>query len=304
MNISRNNSDLSFDRELREVAVQRKIAGWLENVTFELLPTERKTLQSIEGLLPKNSKIYVVDLPDRELRDNIDFYGLVLDMGYIPVPHVAARFIPDRNYLSEFLGELNSIGLHELLLIGGGLNVQKGEFKTVMELLETGLFTDNGIDTFGIAGHPEEHPYAGDEDIRDSYRRKYEFFSEKGLNAYVMTQFTFSPTALLKMVELQKSLGVHFPVKAGSVGLCGFSSLIKYSVMCGIGNSLSVLKKEMGNVLNLTKSYKTEKFFRPLAEMVIEAESRNDFSYACLESLHVFTFGNLPKTLEYLNNFR
>ena len=45
-----------------------------------------------------------------------------------------------------------------VLVIGGGLEKEAGEFASTMELLETGVFQRHGITHMGIAGHPEGSP--------------------------------------------------------------------------------------------------------------------------------------------------
>ena len=53
---------------------------------------------------------------------------------------------------------VNEARVTDVLVIGGGLEKEAGEFASTMELLETGVFQRNGVTHMGIAGHPEGSP--------------------------------------------------------------------------------------------------------------------------------------------------
>ena len=270
----------------------------LADVSYEMTPAETKNTEKLNGLLPAGSRIYVVHLPNTDLTKTTKSYENALRAGYLPVPHLAARFVPDEATLRTFLGNLQSLGLDEILLLGGGLKEQRGPYRTVMDLLHTGLFEEYGIRSFAVAGHPEPHPYASDEEILRAYTEKYEYFTSHGHEYYMMTQFTFATASLLGLIDTLRAHGLYFPVRAGLVGVVGFQVLIKYAVICGIGNSLKVLRKEAANISNLSRGYRTETFLLPLAEKVLSEPDPD--RYAMLQHFHVFPFNNHARSIDYL----
>ena len=61
------------------------------------------------------------------------------------------------------------------------------------------------------------------------------------------------------------SEGNKIPIIIGLPGVAKLSTLIKYSLACGIGNSMNFLKKQGSNVLNLVKTQEPDKLVRKLA---------------------------------------
>ncbi|MEW9612526.1 hypothetical protein AB3G45_01420 [Shinella sp. S4-D37] len=77
-------------------------------------------------------------------------------VGYIPVPHLAARRIASKGTLEARFGRLaEGAGVTDVLVIGGGVNPPAGPFTSSMDLLETGVLARYGITDLAIAGHPE-----------------------------------------------------------------------------------------------------------------------------------------------------
>ena len=55
-----------------------------------------------------------------------------------PVPHLAARAVPDRAALRRMLADLTAIGVEDMLLLAGSLATPVGEFHEAAQVLDSG----------------------------------------------------------------------------------------------------------------------------------------------------------------------
>jgi methylmalonyl-CoA mutase cobalamin-binding subunit len=72
--------------------------------------------------LPRGMPVFVPALPGRTLESRLELIAALHHAGLDPVPHLAARLIPSRENLRDFLAEARKGGgLHRVLIIGGGV---------------------------------------------------------------------------------------------------------------------------------------------------------------------------------------
>src|SRR3546814_8442441 len=75
------------------------------------------------------------------------------------MPHFAARSIPSRQALEDYLKALADVTeLRHVVTLAGAVDKPLGPFDSSMAILETGLFDKHGVETIGVAGHPEGSP--------------------------------------------------------------------------------------------------------------------------------------------------
>jgi methylenetetrahydrofolate reductase (NADPH) len=90
--------------------------------------------------------------------------------------------------LNKCLSGLQDAGIKRVLLIGGGVPDPAGEYASVMDLLKTGLFAKNGINSFDFAGHPEGNP---DDPISEHHLlEKLRWTADREISARVVTQWS------------------------------------------------------------------------------------------------------------------
>ena len=89
------------------------------------------------------------------------------------------------------------------------------------------------------------------------------------------------------------SEGNKIPIIIGLPGVAKLSTLIKYSLSCGIGNSMNFLKKQGSNVLNLVKTKEPDKIVRKLA-VSEEILKKNG-----IEGIHIYPLGGIRKSSEW-----
>ena len=209
-------------------------------------------------------------------------------------PHFAARSIPSKemleDYVSRIAGEAN---VKKILIVGGAGKEQIGPYADTISLLETGIFDKYGITEIGIAGHPEGSPDIPDKEIKKSLILKNKFSETSDSRFFIVSQFCFDAEAILNWSIRINSEGNKIPIIIGLPGVAKLSTLIKYSLSCGIGNSMNFLKKQGSNVLNLVKTQEPDKLVRKLA-MSEEFLKKNG-----IEGIHIYPLGGIRKSSEW-----
>ena len=124
--------------------------------SIEIAPKQGIESDILPGRFPAGTRVYITDVGTDSPETLSAAAKRVRELGYEPVPHFASRRITSSAVLRERLALMTKeAGVKDILVIGGGLEKQAGEFSSTMEVLETGLFEEYGITDIGIAGHPE-----------------------------------------------------------------------------------------------------------------------------------------------------
>jgi methylenetetrahydrofolate reductase (NADPH) len=117
---------------------------------------------------------------------------------------------------------------------------------------------------------------------------------------HLVTQFTFAAEPVVAWERRLRAMGNTLPIHVGLPGVTSPAKLIKFGLSCGVGPSLSVLRKQTGGVLKLatTTAYKPEDTLLDLAA-AIAADPRS-----LLSTAHFFPFGALSATAEWAYDLR
>ncbi len=256
----------------------------------------RQVLEKPEVLaeLPRMTRTYLTDLGNASEDDIVLAARRIHEAGLIPVPHLAARRYPSLAAFDRRLRRLvGEAGVKEVLAIAGEADTG-GPLSSSVALLETGLFDELGIESIGVAGHPEGAPAIPTDVIRAFLMRKHELAAQSDAHFHIVTQFGFDPHALNVWLDEIEGWGNRFPVHVGVAGPAKMTTLLKFAAFAGVENSLNFLKKRGGAVVSLLSGYDPETMVRPLEARL---ESRPDTR---LEQIHVYPFGGLKKTSEWL----
>jgi methylenetetrahydrofolate reductase (NADPH) len=264
--------------------------------SIEILPKQLPTSDQLRVLLPSGTRVYLTDIggPGTDAEMLVAARRLQ-DIGCIPVPHLAARRIISREVLETRVGGLaEEAGVDDVLVIGGGVATPVGPYSSTMDILQTGLLDRYGIKDVAVAGHPEGRLDFTEARAIESLRQKQAFANRTGARLRVVTQFGFDPAHAMAWAEDLAKMGVDVPVHVGVAGPTKFPTLIKYATLCGVGNSLTMLKKSAGNLMSLATGYSPETFIMPI-ENELAALARTTIS-----QLHIFPFGGLEKASSWL----
>jgi len=282
-------------------ASPNELRDFAARASIEVTPKASAELAELAGLLAPATSVYVTALPGADLDDLVTAARRVRDAGHEPVPHIPARAIAGRDGLDRLLGALAAeAGVVDVLVVGGSAKEQAGEYSSSIEILESGLLERHGIVRAGVAGHPEGTPDIPPESVRASLAAKNAFAAQSPIELRLVSQFALAAEPYVAW-ELQiRAEGNRLPVFAGIPGVTSPATLLKYGLACGIGPSLEILRKQTGGLLKLA----TTRLWRPddVARGIAEAAAADPQSL--IRGLHVFPFGGLRRSAEWLAEMR
>ncbi|MFZ2102454.1 MAG: methylenetetrahydrofolate reductase [Oricola sp.] len=263
--------------------------------SIEISPKQAVESPDLPGLFPKGVRVYITDVGVDPAETLIAAAKRVHDLGYTPVPHFASRRLTTKAALEDRIKAMTELaGVHDVLVIGGGLEKQAGDFSSSMEVLETGFFDKYGITDIGVAGHPEGSPDFSPEVALEALRLKKSFGERTGARVRIVTQFGFDGQKFIDWAEGLRTHGIDLPVHLGVAGPAKITTLIKYAAMCGVGNSLEFFKRNTRSIAMLATSHSPEGVVAPIEKHALSTPG------TAIKQVHVFPFGGIKKSAEWL----
>ena len=272
----------------------KQVVEFLANFTAETTPFSAAKVDDFRQILRPGTTVFITFLPGSNFDDTVNVAARLREEGLNPVPHLAARSIPDKAFLDEGLRKLrDQADITEVLAIAGAVEAPVGEFSDTMQLLDTGLLDKHGIEKIGVAGHPEGSPDMSDQAIFSALKWKNNFAERSGANLYVVTQFCFEAAPIIAWDKAMQEAGNHLPIRIGIPGLATVKTLLNYAKACGIGNSMTFLKKQARNVTKLLTISAPDKLLCDLAEY-----SATDPACGII-GCHMYPLGGVKKTAKW-----
>ncbi|MEM7215362.1 MAG: methylenetetrahydrofolate reductase [Pseudomonadota bacterium] len=263
--------------------------------SIEVSPKQAVENEDIPGLFPTGTRVYITDVGTDTAETLTAGAKRILELGYTPVPHFASRRLTTKQALEDRVKMMTGeAGVTDVLVIGGGLDKEAGEFDSSMKVLETGFFDKYGIKHMGVAGHPEGSPDFSDEVAAEALKFKQDFHNRSDIELRIVTQFGFDAENFTKWADGLAASGIDLPVHLGVAGPAKLTTLVKFAAMCGVGNSISFLKKRMGAVLSLASGFDPDEIVNPIESHALATEN------SAISQIHVFPFGGVKKSAEWL----
>lgn len=263
--------------------------------SIEVAPKQAIESDDLPGLFPAGTRIYVTDIGTDTAETLTKAARRLHDLGYQPVPHFASRRLTTRQALENRVRMMTQeAGVTDVLVIGGGLERPAGDFTSTMEVLETGFFDKYGVKQIGVAGHPEGSPDFSEAVAIAALRLKKEFGERTDARLRIVTQFGFDADSFIDWAEGLRTHGIDLPVHLGVAGPARITTLIKYAAMCGVGNSVTFLKKNALALTALATTHSPEGVVGPIERHVLANPASS------IKQIHVFPFGGLKKSAEWL----
>ncbi len=279
------------------MATPQRIQALVSGFSIETTPTAAAKIESFKALLPAGTRVNVTFLPGSDYLDTVACAARLRAEGMVPVPHIAARSIPDQPSLETYLKRLRSEALvDQALVIGGGVSKPVGRFDSSVQLLETGLFETYGIRKIGIAGHPEGTPDIPPAEVEKALHRKAAYARATGAELYLVTQFCFEAAPVIRWIEWLRQIGIRLPVWIGVPGPASIKTLLRYAQECGIGPSMRVVTRQAKNVAKLLTVQTPDALLAGLAEFQAADLERQ------LRGIHLYPFGGFAKTCAWFSN--
>lgn len=269
--------------------------GFRIDASIEATPKQVLEGDRLDGLFPKGTRVYLTDVGSTTVAEFARAAAILADAGYTPVPHLPARRIAGEADLRERLSLLTGeAGVSDVLVIAGSVDRPAGDLLSTMDVLNTGLISEFGIRTIGVAGHPEGSPDISAADITKAVAEKNAYASANGVDMRIVTQFGFDPQRYIAWAYELAAAGNRLPIHVGVSGPARITTLLKYAALCGVGPSLDFLKKRATSVMALAAGFSPEAVVGPIEEHLSEHPG------CPIAQLHVFPFGGLRKSAEWL----
>ena len=268
--------------------------------SIEVMPRTAKNIDDFRRILPKKTTVYVAHLEDTPIEEMFFTCKRLISEGMDPMPHIPARIIHNTGELEDWVKEYSSLGVDQSLLLAGNGKTPKGELFNSIQLLESETFEKYAFKKIQIAGHPE-----GNRDIDkdgslektiNALKAKQKFGQNTKLQIGITTQFCFDPQPVIKWLEVLESEQIDLPISLGLAGPTRLQSLIKYAIMCGVGPSISVLKKRAKDLTKLLLP------FEPTEMIDALNSSKKNKLFKNVHSLHFFPLGGIEASAAFARN--
>ena len=268
--------------------------------SIEVMPRTAKKVDDFRRILPKKTTVYVAHLEDTPVEEMFFTCKRLISEGMAPMPHIPARIIRNTGELEDWVKEYSSLGVNQSLLLAGNGKNPKGELFNSIQMLETGIFEKHAFKKIQIAGHPE-----GNKDIDkdgtlektvNALKAKQNFALKTKLKIGITTQFCFDLRPVIEWLKVLEREQIDLPISLGLAGPTRLQTLIKYAIMCGVGPSISVLKKRAKDLTKLLLP------FEP-TEMVdtLNSHKKNKL-FRNVHSLHFFPLGGIEASAAFARN--
>jgi methylenetetrahydrofolate reductase (NADPH) len=272
------------------------LAALLSSASVEV-SSRGHQLQELRDYFRPGMEVTITFLPGDNYRRNVETAAALRRAGYHPVPHIAAREMPSREALADFLARLRSeADVRRVLLIAGDVVAAKGPYRSSLDVCNSGLLEAHGIAHLSIAGHPEGHPYLAAERVFRGFEAWRDWGQQTNIRVDVVTQFCFESAPILGWIGELDARGIDLPVIVGLAGPASPATLTKFALRCGVGNSMRALRSQIGRFGRLLTDTGPDDVMRGLRSAPVTAT-------ASIAGFHLFPFGGLRKAADWLRSY-
>jgi methylenetetrahydrofolate reductase (NADPH) len=285
-------ASLPLAQPRRDDLDHRRIA-LLATASIEISPRDEFAGDRMGDLLATGRTVFVNHPGSVTHHDVVAACTRLRRAGFVPVPHVAARRLASFTQANDFLRRAaGEAAVDEALLIGGDPAAPAGPFRDSSDLLASGVCEGNGLHHVVFAGYPEGHPQIAARTLDAALRGKIALARRVGLEVGLITQFGFDAAPILGWVAAIRGRGIDCPIRIGVAGPASIATLAKYAVRCGIGGSLRALARGHTAFARMLTETNNDALIAALLARAPAAPG--------IDALHVFTFGGLRRTADWL----
>lgn len=283
---------------MSQSATAAGIRALMQDFSLEMTGKDVDALREAAPYIPQGTRVNVTFLGNEDLQMRVTAAKEVRDLGFIPVPHISARRIHSEDELKEFLQALADVGATKhIFAVGGDPAEPKGPYGSSLEMIESAVFPEFGVEEISIAGYPEGHPVSSDEVFFRQTRDKLTNLTEQNLSSGIITQFGFDIDPVAKWLNKLAEEDITVPVRIGVPGPAGIRRLLKFAKRFGVGASAGIALKYGFSLTNLVGTAGPDKFLKELGEETQVTNFTDDVD------VHFYTFGGMAKTAEWAQDF-
>jgi methylenetetrahydrofolate reductase (NADPH) len=282
-------------RALAPSELKKDVVNFIAGASTEIAPHDEDLLPALTAALPAGTTLYVAHTPKAKLNDLVRIACKIESLGFRASPHIVARRLESEQALNDALRALRNSGVEQVLLVAGDLERPLGPFASTLEMLDHIDFAALGFKRLGVGGHPEGHRLVSPSALWDALRKKEAVAGSTGIQAHIVTQFSFSPNAICLWDKGLQQNDISLPVHIGVAGPTSLRKLIKFAVHCGVGQSLNAVikKKNPAGFLGHLATTPDEMLLGILRE-------RRTYHSSRLKRLHFYAFGGSIETARWM----
>jgi len=263
------------------------VSTLLVDARFELMPFE--SFEDEIQHLPDEATIAVTTSPQLGIDTTVDRTEQAAALGYDVSPHIAARYVRDREHLEEIVERLTEAGITDIFVPGGDREEPAGEFESAHDMLVALEESGHSFEEIGITGYPEGHDFLDAATLEAAMEQKSQYAT------YIVTQLCYDPAAVLEWIDDIRADGIDLPVEVGIPGVMNYQRLMQISKKVGVGDSIKFLRKTTG-ILGFVKQlvgsrgvYKPDELIDGLAPYATDP-------HYDIRGIHIYTFNQTPDT--------
>lgn len=282
-------------------ATNPALESFLQGYSIEVMPRTAAKVEDFRTLLPKGTRVYIAHIEGTPIEDMVDTAKRLKDEGFDVMPHFPARIIKDRAMLGDWIVRYQGeAGVDQALILAGGVTTPYGDFDSSMQLLETGLFDKAGFKRLHVAAHPEGNkdidPDGSRNNVNAALSWKQAFAARTDATMALATQFCFEAGPVIEWADDLVAQGIDIPVHIGIAGPAKLQTMIKFSIACGVGASLRVLKRRAKDVTKLIMPFEPDEILNDLAA---HKSANPDFN---IQGVHFFPLGGIKPNAAWVTD--
>jgi methylenetetrahydrofolate reductase (NADPH) len=278
---------------MSQTGLHAAIVALVQGASLELMPRDKAAVdRCIEKAVP-GSEVFIARVPGDAHGATVATATLLRKAGFDPIPHVGARYFENQAALDDTLARLvGEAGVDKILCIAGDLDHAAGPYPASTDVIATGLLPKHGIKRVGIAGYPEGHGKIALPVLAEHMAKKLDLLAEQNIQALIVSQFCFEAAPVVDFIARVRARGVTAPIRVGLAGPASITTLTRFALRCGVGNSMRALTSGRGITRLLTEAGPEE---------VVASLAKAKLGF---EALHFYTFGGVSKAADWLNAVR
>lgn len=280
-----NESPIPQESPLLDTAA--RISAFMEKLSIEVTRPSPSDVAEL-ARLKRGARVFISAVPNWPTDESIAAAVRVRAAGLEPIPHVAVRNFSSASALDDFLARLHGEADVRSILLVAGDRAEFGPFRQALDVIESGLLQQNGIQTVGIAGYPDGHPHIGGAELVNALAAKSTSAEAAGLAVEMVTQFCFEACTIFDFIARVRTRGFGYPIRIGLAGPTKITALLRYASRCGVRASARTLTRRSDLVRRMLMPATPDHLVRTLAEKA----PPDVFP-------HFFAFGGVPETVRW-----
>lgn len=217
---------------------QAGVQRLLSSVRYDLIPFDN--FEEALTHVPEEAPVAITLAPELGIDRTVECATIAASRGHHTVPHIAPRFIADKEEVDEIATTLLEAGITDIFVPGGDRDEPVGELTSAYEMLVALDDLGHDFEDIGIAGYPEGHSFLDEETIARAIERKSPYAT------YLVTQLCFDAEAIGAWIAQTRDRGVTLPIEVGIPGVVTYTRLMAMSRKYGVARPLQFLRKTTG----------------------------------------------------------